>query len=797
MTASRTTSTAIAPIETAPRPLVLIVDDDPAQLDLSRMLAARAGFSVMTAAGASEALSAARARRPDAIISDVLMHELDGFTLCGLFRREPALRDVPIVLASAYFNSEEDRKLAISAGAARIVERTPMFEAELAALRRSIEDGAPPFVEQAPLPDLYVRTMANRLAEFLAQTRAAELRYRTLLDQANEAIAVLSSDGVILEVNRRWEDIRQLPREQLVGQHISEAAPPGHEDANVEHYRRTVGDRTGRSSGIPILRADGSTIYMDFSTAAVDIDGESLIFSVGRDVTETVEATRKLKASEEKYRSLIENVPDVVWVATEDGQVTFVSPRVEAVCGFTPEEVTSAGASFWFDRVHPEDVARVREVYAGLARGGFEAEYRWQRQDGQWIWIRARAVAAIHEHGVILAEGTFADVTSQKRLEDQVRQSQKMEAVGQLTGGIAHDFNNLLAIILGNGRMLLEDLETGDPRRADAEAVVEAGERAAALTRQLLSFSRRQVLQPKCLSLNSIVSGIEKMLRRVIGEDIDVSIALADDDAATIADAGEIEQVIMNLAVNARDAMPGGGVLSIETAVVELDAEYAAAHAGVTPGRYVMLSVTDTGCGMDAETRQRAFEPFYTTKENGRGTGLGLSTCYGIVTQSKGHLAIYSELGRGTAVKVYLPRVDATGETSEPSTSAGRSLRGTETILIVEDDNRLRSTIRRILESRGYTVLAASDGPEAIAISEAHRGALHLVLSDMVMPGLSGADTLAEVMRRRPDIRMLLMSGYSDHALLRGGAIKPGLNFLQKPFAPQVLAAKIREVLDA
>ena len=779
-------------------PLVLLVDDDPTQLDLTRMLLSHAGFTVVPALGARQALDIAHRRRPDAIVSDVVMGDLDGFSLCSLFRGDPALEGVPVVLVSAHFTGEEDRTLAECAGASALVERTPMLEAELTALRRALADAATaPPAPQRRRSDEYASRMAIQMAKFLARTRDVEARYHTLLDHANEAIAVVTPEGEVRDVNPYWERIRQLPREQLIGQNVRDFAAPGHEDSNLERYRRSATTGVARSPIVPIARADGSTVYMEFSATPVDIDGERLVITMGRDVTETVAATRQLEASERKYRSLVENVPDVVWLGTLEGKVTFLSPRVEAVCGFTPGDIAASADSFWFDRIHPDDVDRVRAAYAAIANGGYRAEFRWRHKDGQWVWIRSRGILTTDADGKPLVEGTFGDVTDQKRLEDQVRQSQKMEALGQLTGAIAHDFNNLLAIILGNGRMLLDALDEGDDRREDAQGVLDAAERAASLIRQLLMFSRHQIVRPASLSLNTLIGGIEKMLQHVVREDIQVRITLSPDLGSVLADPGEMEQVLLNLVVNASDAMSGGGTLSIETMNVELGADYATAHNGVVPGPYVLLSVTDTGCGMDEETKRRAFEPFFTTKGEERGTGLGLSTCYGIVQRCQGHIAIYTEVDRGTVFKVYLPRVSAGPLPDDgPGPVAYPEHNGTETILLVEDDDDLRQTMHRILTLRGYHVLDAGDGREAEIACDRHAGPIHLLLTDMVMPGLSGPDTVGRILGTRPDTKVMFMSGYSDHALLQSGSIQAKANFIQKPFTPQALALKVREVLN-
>jgi CheY-like chemotaxis protein len=368
--------------------------------------------------------------------------------------------------------------------------------------------------------------------------------------------------------------------------------------------------------------------------------------------------------------------------------------------------------------------------------------------------------------------------------------------VGRLAGGVAHDFNNVLTALFGYTDLVLEDLPPNSRARQDVEEIRKAAERAAALTRQLLAFSRQQVLAPVVLSVNELVEDIDKMLHRLIGEDIELRLTLARDAGNVRADPGQLQQVLMNLVVNARDAMPTGGKLLIETGNTELTEHYAELHPPVVPGPYVMLAVTDTGSGMDTETKARIFEPFFTTKEKGRGTGLGLSTVYGIVKQSGGYIWVYSEPGRGTTFKLYLPRVGAAAE-ALPARRETATLSGTETILLAEDDEMLRPLARGVLEKLGYTVLAAENADQALSVAGAHAGPIHLLVSDVVMPGTSGRELARRLAPTRPDMRVLYVSGYTDDAIVHHGMLEPGLNFLQKPFTPAVLARRVREVLDA
>ncbi len=383
-----------------------------------------------------------------------------------------------------------------------------------------------------------------------------------------------------------------------------------------------------------------------------------------------------------------------------------------------------------------------------------------------------------------------------RRSEEQLRQAQKLEAVGRLAGGIAHDFNNLLTAIMGYGQLARRKLQADAQAQQDLEEVLRAADRAASLTRQLLAFSRQQVLEPKVLDLNAIITGLDKLFRRLIGEDIDLVTAPAADLGRVKADPGQIEQVIMNLVVNARDAMPDGGKLTVETANVELSEDYAETRGDLRPGRYVMVAVSDTGCGMTAEVKARMFEPFFTTKELGKGTGLGLSTVHGIVKQSDGHLEVYSELGRGTTFKVYLPRVEEGAERLPAQRTAVGRLDGAETLLVVEDEEAIRRVIGLALRLHGYTVFEAADGSQAIALCERGDPPFHLLITDVVMPLMSGPELAQRVARICPDLRVLFISGYTDRALIHQGSRPSGSAFLQKPFTPETLARRVREILD-
>jgi len=512
-------------------------------------------------------------------------------------------------------------------------------------------------------------------------------------------------------------------------------------------------------------------------------------------VTERATAQQALTESEAHYRVLFESNPNPLFVYTLDTLALLaVNEAAVSQYGYTREEFLAMTLE---DISPPEDVRALRDLVA-KSETGFRnrGEWRHRKKDGTIIDVEITRNTLTFS-GQPAALAMAHDITKRKSVETQLLQAQKMEAVGRLAGGIAHDFNNLLTAIFGSSDLLLEDLGGDDQRRADVEDIKQAAQRAAALTRQLLAFSRRQVLAPQVLDLNVLIADLEKMLRRLIGEDIEFRTVLAPDLDAVRADPGQLEQVIMNLAVNARDAMPQGGKLTVETANVDLDDAYAQAHVPVVPGRYAMLAVNDTGIGMDTQVKAHIFEPFFTTKDKGKGTGLGLATVYGIVKQSNGYVWVYSEPGQGTTFKIYLPRVEATAEAPAPKPISPASLRGSETVLLAEDEEAVRNLTRRVLEGQGYTVLTGADGQEALRLAEGHTGPIHLLLTDVVMPSMSGRQLAERVVSGRREMKVLYLSGYTDDAIVQHGVLEPGIAFLQKPFTPQGLARKVREVLDA
>ena len=509
---------------------------------------------------------------------------------------------------------------------------------------------------------------------------------------------------------------------------------------------------------------------------------------------------RELQATRSRLEQFVNASDAMIYASRVAGDATvpvYVSENISRLTGY---EVQEALHPAWLrDNVHPEDRERIRgELAEQFPTGQFTIEYRFRHKDGSYRWIldegRVRHDATGHAVEVV---GAWIDITERKRLETQLRQAQKMEAIGQLAGGVAHDFNNVLTAIAGNAELLQEGFADGDPKRETVEEIRSAASRAESLTRQLLAFSRQQILQPRVLEVNRAVAGMEKMLRRLIGEDIDLVSVLPREVGHVVADPSQIEQVILNLAVNARDAMPTGGRLTIETANVEFDAAYARAHAPAVPGRFVMIGVSDSGAGMTPEVQARVFEPFFTTKAPGKGTGLGLATVYGIVKQSGGFIWVYSEPGQGTAFKIYLPRAADDLRPAATPAAVHEARGGDEVILLVEDEAAVRRVALHALQRYGYTVLEAALPSEALTICREHTGKIDLVVTDVVMPGMSGPDLAQQLLALRPGLKVLLSSGYPGEAIAHRGELFSGLAFLPKPFTPLGLARKVREVLDA
>jgi PAS domain S-box-containing protein len=639
-----------------------------------------------------------------------------------------------------------------------------------------------------------------------AAVRESEARYRSLVETAYEGVWAVDRVGTTTYVNPRLCRMLGHDAAELLGRPMFDFMP-----ADAAFEARTLFAR--RQRGIAELhdltfrRRDGGELFALVATSPLaDGDGEFAgVLAMITDISARKRAEAALRESEERFRALIENAVDLVSIIDGAGVFRYVSPAHERTLGYAPEALLGTTA---IDAVHPEDLEAVAAAFQRLAgQPGAEerVEFRFRHRDGRWRTLAGVGRNFLHHPAVRGVVVNASDVTERSELEAQLRQAQKMEAVGQLAGGVAHDFNNLLTVIKMHAQLAREELVAGQQLYVDVEEIRKAADRAAALTQQLLAFSRKQLLQPRVLDLNAVVAGLEPMLRRLIGVDIRVETRLAPDVGRVVADPGQLEQVLMNLAVNARDAMADGGAITIETANAVLGEQDRERQSGAAPGAYVMLAVSDTGCGMSPEVQARIFEPFYTTKAPGKGTGLGLSTVYGIVAQSGGHISVDSAPGRGTTFRVLLPRDGDPVPGRVTFDRAAIPAGGGETVLLVEDDAAVRSAVRRMLTRNGYRVLTAQNGEEALSIWHAHQAGgpdasappIELVLTDAMMPVLGGRALAERLRAERPDAKVILMTGYTPDAAGAQAALAVGevSAFLQKPISQETLLRRLNEVL--
>jgi PAS domain S-box-containing protein len=731
--------------------------------------------------------------RYDLILLDLHMSGMDGFQVMRGLREVEAEGYIPVLVVTAL----PDHKL------------------------RALQAGAKDFISK-PFDPVEVLTRIHNMLEvrlLLRESRRKDAarhalqmdgRYRGLLEAAPDAMVVVSEGGQIVLLNVQAERQFGYSRDELVGQKVTNIIPEGFAERLLADGARSAAEALAQQIGTGIelsaRRKDGSEFPIEIMLSPLEGADGVLVTAAIRDVSVRRRMTDALRQREAQLAAIYDGVGDPIYLLAVEPDDCFrflsVNHAFLAATGLREDQVLGKR----IEEVLPESshalvIGKYRQAMLERRRVGWEevAIFPTERKVGEVT------VSPLYDDNGSCTHlvGWVRDVTEMKRseerrehLETQLRQSQKLEAIGSLAAGVAHDFNNILGVIIGYGELAQHQLEPGHPVRPRVDQILKAGQRAAHLTRQLLAFSRKQVLQPKLLDLNTIVADTHRMLGRLIGEDLKVVARPALALGTVNADPGQVEQIILNLAVNARDAMPKGGSLTLETANVDLDEAYASAHPPATPGRYVMLAVSDTGIGMDPETQQRMFEPFFTTKPEGQGTGLGLATVYGIVKQSGGHIWVYSEPGRGTTFKVYLPRVDELAEVALQGTAPLDTPRGHETILVVEDSEPLREVVREALEDRGYEVRLASNGEEALALARGREGPIDLLLTDVVMPKLGGGDLARMLSTLRPGIRVLYMSGYTSGAILHQGALGEGVTLLEKPFTTDKLARAVREALD-
>jgi two-component system cell cycle sensor histidine kinase/response regulator CckA len=821
---------------------ILIVEDSPTQAEALRALLEEHRYVVTVARSGEEALERAVQAGCDLVLSDIMMPGISGYDLCRALKTDERTRRIPLVLLTtlgdpmdivrglecgadnyvtkpydpAYLitrvrqvlDRHESRRnsrasvdirvsflgktLSINSDREQILDLFISSVEDVVRTNRALQESQRELADAQRQLETYADEMALR-------ARVSTERYSTLMESASDAIVVLDTRGCIVEVNSRGVTLFGRPMNELCGRALGEFVHSEHRARVADSIAELGRTPNAQLTEIRIVRTPGDVAYCDIALSmAPGVEGD-LVLAILHDITARRRADEALRRSEERYRLVARAAHEVIW----DWDVTTGSVSVSEALAREfghADAVESVPSEWWLERIHPDDLHRVKaSVFAAMEGNGQERteEYRFRRGDGAYASVVSRSHVVRDAGGkAVRMIGSLADVTKSRELEDQLRQAQKMEAIGRLAGGVAHDFNNLLTAIKGYAQVLLIDIPPSDPVHSDLQEIDKAASRAAALTGQLLAFSRKQVLQPRVINLNTVIADMEKMLRRLISENIGLTVAADPALDRVKVDPSRMEQVVMNLVVNAGDAMPNGGSLAIATRNATIEAPLAHRHGVIKPGPYVVVSVTDTGTGMDERVLEHVFEPFFTTKAPGRGTGLGLATVFGIVQASGGHVLVSSAPGRGTTFEMLLPRVDAEPETSAAHATFTDVPRGTETILLVEDEDAVRTIARRILEKSGYTVIEARQGVAALEVCRQHCGSIDLLVSDVVMPEMGGPELAERLAEMCPDVRVLFMSGYADRNLIHGSGPARPAALIDKPFAPERLARKVREVLD-
>lgn len=630
--------------------------------------------------------------------------------------------------------------------------------------------------------------------------RESEKKYRLLADNASDVIWTRDMNFNLTYLSPSFETLTGYSIEESMALPDSERMTPTSLELMVNIFEEELkleaqgnaDPSRARTMEIEMIRKDGSTVWIEVTIKFIrNQTGQAVgMLGISRDVSDRKQAEKALQQSEERYRAMMESMKDPVYICSQDYRVEYMNP---AMIKRTGRDATGESC---FKALHDRDKKCPWCLYDKVQLGELAESDIVSPKDNRSYHVSQTPI--VRKDGSVSAMTVFRDTTDIIQLETQLRQSQKMEAIGILAGGVAHDFNNILTTIIGNASLALMDVVEDESLRKDIEDIKIAGERAAALTRQLLAFSRKQIVQPELQDLNELLTGIEKMIGRLIREDIEILVIPESGLWQIEIDPGQMEQVVMNLVVNARDAMANGGKLTIETANIDLDEKYFRQHGIVEahPDAYVMLAVSDTGIGMDKETQEHIFDPFYTTKEIGKGTGLGLSTVYGIVKQNNGFIWFCSEPGQGSTFKIYLPKAKEEVKEEVKKSTPAKNLGGSETVLIVEDDASLQKLAQKSLQAYGYRVLVAENGEDALGVSKDHDGSIDLMVTDVVMPKMGGKETAKQLQPLYPKMKVIYMSGYTDDAIVNKGVLAPGLNFIGKPYSPKGLARKVREVLD-
>lgn len=797
---------------------ILIVDDNSANRELLKEMLEREGYGIVEAQNGKEALRRLKEEKADLIISDILMPEMDGFHFCYEIRKSKEFHCLPFIMYSLSFLSRNDEQWALEYGADKFIAKSAPFQLVLNSIQELATDPRyhrprkvhPPeeMKVMKEYNEVLIRKLEQKNAELLhvAKTLTAQKNFlRTMINAMPDCVLLVAQDGKIMDVNRAGLKLLEADHpDQVVGKSM---------DAFLtEAYREVFWKSAEKvfSGGRAHLEYEMYSIKRSprfLKTYAVPIhdpeNGVKTLLAISQDISDLRKAEEMISESEERFRLLLDSTAEAIFGLDLEGKCMWANSACLRILGY--DDIHALLGRHMHSLIHhsrpdgepnPVEECRIDLAFRQGEKTHVDNDVFW-RADGTSFPVEYWSYPICREEKIVGAVVTFLDITERRSLEEQLIQAQKMEAIGRLAGGVAHDFNNLLTGITGYSDLLARQIPVGSSASSDLLEIRKAAERASGLTNQLLAFARRQMVQPVVVNLNQLIFELDKMLRRLIGEHIQLVSIPGRDTSKVKVDPSQLEQVLINLAVNARDAMPKGGKLVLETSHVTLDQNYVRCQPGLVSGRYVMIAVSDTGAGMTNEVKAHLFEPFYTTKEKGKGVGLGLATCYGIIKQAGGFISVYSELGRGTTFKIYLPEVEEMAESRTKTEGPEIMPRGNETILLVEDEPLVRELALRVLQEQGYRVLTAQNGAHALRIAEEHQAEkIHLLLSDLVMPQMGGKELADQIKTKYPEIKILFTSGYTDEAIVHHGLHNPGIAFLGKPFTMQTLACKVREVLD-
>lgn len=797
-------------------PIVLIVDDDTFIRKSFRVFLEESGYRVLDAKNGRAALELLKLEVPDLILLDLRMPELDGFGVLKKVRKQ--YPTIPVVVVSGT-GIIQDVVEALQMGAWNYLVK-PIED--MTVLSRAVENAlerARSIRENREYQERLENEVAKRTSELERAKQSlseSERKLESIIRQIPDIVYRLDPEGCITFINQAITRYGYSAQE-LIGRNVFELIHPG--DREPVKYcvnERRTGKRRTKSLEMRLITRqqnsresesgkEESSVFCIEAEGLYSInDRNERVFlgtqGIARDITAQKKAEQALCDSEAKYRELVQNANSLIVRMDTKGTITFFNEFAQTLLGFQEREVIGKNFAGTIVSALDSNGRDQESIIWGVCQNPqhFKTiECESIKKDGELVWIIWTTKPIYSESGdlkELLCAGM--DITEQKALKEQFLQLQKVETMGMLAGGVAHDFNNLLTVIMGCSAMVLDDLPEDHPLQPAVKEIHSAGERANLLTRQLLAYSRRQILQPETLNLNELILNMDKMLRRLIGENIELRTNTDTSAGFVKADPGQIEQIVMNLAINARDAMPNGGNLTIEIQNAEIDSQYEQTHPDVQSGSYVMLTITDTGCGMNREIQQKIFDPFFTTKSKGKGTGLGLSTVYGIVKQSNGHIIVESRPGHGSSFKIYLPRVNEKIGSRTEDEKYGFHLYGVETALVVEDEDNVRHLVKTILEERGYTVLEAKNGEIAYEVSGNYEGEIHILITDVIMPKASGVEVAQRLSSSRPSMKVLYISGYTDHTIILNGSMNNKIHFLQKPFTPESMLRKVRVALE-